>query len=150
MFSYSIRLLLASLVLANLFSPSLYAEGYIGEDLGTDLYRKVDQGFGSAKKALVGKRIIGSNARMNDAIKKRCKGVDQVNILKSGQEFTESELSEIESGGTGPVFKKLDPKIMGTGVNTELLACIQGVITTQYATIKSEAGREQRTLSSLG
>ncbi len=60
------------LVIALLFPYISYGEGYIGEDLGTDLYRKIDAGQGGVSKALVGKRIVGSNARMNKAIQAEC------------------------------------------------------------------------------
>jgi hypothetical protein len=67
------RLLVHSLLIIALLLPSVsHGEGYIGEDLGTDLYRRIDSGQGKVTKALVGKRIVGSNARMNKAIQAKC------------------------------------------------------------------------------
>jgi hypothetical protein len=60
------------LIITLLFPAIVHGEGYIGEDLGTDLYKKIDAGQGVATKTLISKRISGSNARMNTAIKAKC------------------------------------------------------------------------------
>ncbi len=69
----NLPLLVRSILIITLLFPIIvHGEGYIGEDLGTDLYKKIDAGQGVARKTLVGKRITGSNARINAAIKSKC------------------------------------------------------------------------------
>jgi len=53
--------------------PSVFAdEGYIGEDLGTDIYRRVDTGTFKLKQQMVDKRLEGSAEKVNKRIGKVC------------------------------------------------------------------------------
>lgn len=46
-----------------------YAEGsFVAEDLGLDLYRKVDQGVGKLKEMMAEKRIPGNAKKLNDRL----------------------------------------------------------------------------------
>lgn len=150
-----LRLLVHSAIIVALLFPTITnGEGYIGEDLGTDLYKKIDAGQGSVTKALIGKRITGSNARMNKAIQAKCfkSDANAKPFLKPGQEFTADDLTAIEAGTLTPVFSRMntsgsaDPIKLGT----DLLTCVQGVIKTDFTTLKSEVAREQKTLSRIG
>ena len=147
MFSLSIRSILAiSLIAAFLSAVPVFAEGFIGEDLGTDMYRKVDAGYGTIRKTLIEKRIPGSMRRMNDIVKRSCKGIDS-DIL-SGSDFTVDELEAIQNGVVDSVAKKIKPEI---ALSTDLLmGCAVPAVQKDYARVKKETKKEIDTLSKLG
>lgn len=108
MFSYFLRFLLVASI-ATLFSPiSLFAAGYIGEDLGSDIYKRIDDSYGSVTDVLAKKRITGSNSRLNKAIEAQCKTKAGARFLKSGQDFTREELFAIDSGILTPLMNRID------------------------------------------
>lgn len=132
----------------------MVAHGYIGEDLGTDLYRKIDVGQGEVTKKLIGKRITGSNARINKTIQAACfkAGSTSKPFLKPGQEFTEDEFAAIESGSYYPIFSKIAVPVgtNGSKLDTDILDCVQQSIARDFSKIKTEVAYEQRTLSRIG
>lgn len=151
----NLPLLVRSILIITLLFPIIvHGEGYIGEDLGTDLYKKIDAGQGVARKTLVGKRITGSNARINAAIKSKCFQWDETAkpFLTPGQEFTSEDLTLIESGIYSPIFSRINSSSASDpiAIGTDLLTCVQEVIKTDFARLKSEVAREQKTLSRIG
>ncbi|MFZ4461003.1 MAG: hypothetical protein ACOYN2_00150 [Patescibacteria group bacterium] len=82
-------------IIASCIPLAAFAEGYIGEDLGTDIYRKTDAGFTALKKGLIEKRIPGSAKRMNEIIKTQCGKPTDKDVLDTTHEFTQGELSQI-------------------------------------------------------
>lgn len=65
------RFLIAILVFLSIH-PLFAADGYIGEDLGTDLYRRVDMGNFKLKKQLVEHALKGSAGKINSTIGPIC------------------------------------------------------------------------------
>lgn len=53
--------------------PLASAEGFAGEDLGLDLYRKVDVGVGKLKTMMAEKRLPQATKKLNSAIGPICK-----------------------------------------------------------------------------
>jgi hypothetical protein len=142
--------LAASIIVA--FLPSIsYGEGYIWEEIGTDLYRKVDASFGKVNTKLASKRIVGSNARMNTAIRSKCKSGDW-DFLKAGQDFTQAELEQIRQSSLSPIFSRMTVPVGGDGIGigTDLLNCVREVIKDDYTRVVNEAAQESKTLSSIG
>ncbi len=152
MSSLSIRsfLALSAIVVTGLIPLAVSAEGYIGEDLGVDLYRRVDSGVASMRKTLVEKRIPGSAKRMNETIKSQCDKVKNTDVIETSNEFTASELSQISQGVSSPLYLHLKPQFKATGVATDLLECIQNVVGNDFANMQYESAKEQRTLEKLG
>lgn len=147
------RLLVHSCLIIALLLPNVTFGGYIGEDLGTDLYKRVDSGQGAVTKSLIGKRITGSNARMNKAIKAGCfKGADIKPFLKPGQEFTQDEFALIEGGILDPVYTKINGADAPNwnGMTSDDVICVQNIIARDFEKIKMEVAREQSTLSRVG
>ncbi|MDD2744992.1 MAG: hypothetical protein PHU93_00470 [Candidatus Gracilibacteria bacterium] len=147
------RLLVHSCLIIALLLPNVTFGGYIGEDLGTDLYKRVDSGQGAVTKSLIGKRITGSNARMNKAIKAGCfKGADIKPFLKPGQEFTQDEFALIEGGILDSVYTKINGADAPNwnGMTSDDVICVQNIIARDFEKIKMEVAREQSTLSRVG
>ncbi len=105
----------------------VYGENALGAELGTDLYKKVNSSYSTTKKALVGKRIIGVNTRINDRIKARCRGIGNTNVLIPGQDLTVDELAEVSAGNFNSLWKKVNPSLFEDN-STEILNCTQQTI----------------------
>ncbi len=141
---------LSLLILVSLIPLAVSAEGYIGSDLGTDIYRKTDAGFAQMKKTLVEKRVPGSAKRMNNAIKSQCDKVKNTDVLDTGREFTTGELSQIAQGDVSPLYAHIKLLNANGSVSADLLACIQKVVGSDFVRMEYEASKEQRTITKLG
>jgi hypothetical protein len=147
-----LRLTLAASIVVAFFPSISYGEGYIWEEIGTDLYRRVDANFAKVGDTLASKRIAGSNTRMNAAIRSKCSTGGAANFLKPGQDFTQKELQSISNGILSPIFDRMTIPVGGDGIGlgTDLLECVQWVIKSDYSRILSESAREAQTLSNIG
>lgn len=66
---------LSFLILLSFFSSSAWAEDdYVGEDLGNDIYKRIDEGVYKLKKQLIENRLQGSANRLNTWIGQTCSG----------------------------------------------------------------------------
>jgi hypothetical protein len=146
-----LRLTLAASIIATSLPSISYGEGYIWEEIGTDLYRKVDASFGKTNTILASKRIVGSNIRMNAVIRSKC-GSSDWDFLKVGQDFTQEELEQMSQNSLSPIFSRMTVPLGkdGMSVNTDLLNCVQKVIKSDYSQVVLEAAQESKTLSSIG
>ncbi len=93
-------------------TASLAEGGFIGEDLGLDLYRKVDVGIAQMRNQNLEKRLKGNAAKLNSASRvgtKYCRNKDGAAIpcFEPGRDFTAAELAEIEAGVLAPIFRHL-------------------------------------------
>lgn len=133
--------------------PSAAAEGFVGEDLGLDLYRKVDQGIGKLKTMLVEKRIPGNAKKLNERIGKQCRGSAEmgppapVNCLDEGKDFTLEELDAIESGSAAPILSRLAPDVSPAADD---IPKIVNAAKAYVGMLKSEAGDQTATFGRIG
>jgi len=133
------------LCLSLFFIPHIWAEeGYISKDLGTDIYRRVDEGHMKLKKQLIGKRLEGSAQKINEMIGKVCKS-DY--CLRDTPDFTATELDTIASGGIGDIILRLRP---GITIDTDMEARIRKIIIAHYGKIQQEVATEQQKLQTVG
>lgn len=125
--------------------PTLWAEeGYISKDLGTDIYRRIDEGHMKLQKQLIGKRLEGSARKINEIIGKVCGG-DY--CLRDMPDFTAVELDNIAEGGVGDIILHMRP---GTGMDTDLEMKIRKIIIRHYDKIQQEVSIEQQKLQTVG
>ncbi|MDP2103352.1 MAG: hypothetical protein Q8K26_00330 [Candidatus Gracilibacteria bacterium] len=125
--------------------PSLWAEeGYISKDLGTDIYRRIDEGHMKLKKQLIGKRLEGSAKKINELIGKMCGGEY---CLRDIPDFTAVELDNIAAGGVGDMVSHLDS---GIKIDTDLAMKIGNTIIKHYEKIQQEVSIEQQKLQTVG
>lgn len=145
------------LVFSSSFAPSLFAEdGYIGEDLGNDIYKRLDEGTYKLKKQLIENRLEGSTKKINEQLGEVCstkiiipmKTGKKIKCFRDGLDFTTSELEEVGAGGLGPIYMHMDPE--GSGIDTELAVRIRGIIMEYYQKIQQSVAYDQKKLQSVG
>ena len=87
---------------------------------------------------------------MNEAIRAKCKIPPGTKFLRAGDDFTEKELAQISNGFPESIFgKRSTSGADKLTIETDLLECVQGVIASDYARIKSESTREESTLAGI-
>lgn len=68
--------------------------------------------------------------------------------LRSGADFTVSELDDITGGGVGAIYTHLNQKV--DGVSTDQMTRMSGIITEHYQDLQSQVTEEQQKLQSVG
>ncbi|MDQ1343694.1 MAG: hypothetical protein QG650_414 [Patescibacteria group bacterium] len=134
--------------------PSASAEeGFVSEDLGLDLYRKVDQGVGKLKDMMAEKRIPGNAKKLNERIGKECLGPSDAGppkptyCLEEGKDFTLEELNAIEAGSAAPIFSRLASDVRP---ETDGMTKIMSAAKSFVGVLKAEAGDQTETLGRIG
>lgn len=104
--------------------PSASAQDFAGEDLGLDLYRKVDSGIGELKKMMAEKRLPQATKKLNAMLGPICQNESGApsNCLNEGKPFTLAELNAIEAGEIGVIFKHVPPGVRMSADQMKLLA----------------------------
>lgn len=64
--------LILFIVLSFILSSVHATDGYVGEDLGNDIYKRIDEGTYKLKKRLIENRLKGSADRINTWIGEIC------------------------------------------------------------------------------
>ena len=96
------RFLVTSILVFHLITPHVYAE-YVAEDLGLDLYSKIDAGASELKLKLVDKRIQEGKAKekLNKALGNMCRDTKgKSSECLSSKEFSAQDLQDITGGNT--------------------------------------------------
>jgi hypothetical protein len=144
-----IPLLLVSLTSLAIIQQTFASDGYIWEDVWIDLYSKVDANIGSITQSLAEKRIAGSSARIEEAIKKAC-GVKKK--LLPGRDFNYDELTRISRWDITPLTSELNATQGGLdthNLESNTIVCIAAAVKEDFNKIRTEAGYERKTLSTL-
>lgn len=125
--------------------PSASAEGFAGEDLGLDLYRKVDAGVGKLKTMMAEKRLPQVTKKLNGAIGTICKDEmgTPVKCLDEGKPFTLAELNAIESGEIGIIFRHVPP---GVKMSADQMKVLAKSISGFAGDLKAEAAGQTKML----
>lgn len=125
------------------------AEGFAGEDLGLDLYRKVDKGIGSLKTMMAEKRLPGNAAKLNARIGKACsdKSGAKVECLDPSKDFTLAELNDIEAGSVAPISARFAANV---SVNADDLQKISKNAKEYATAVKKESGEQTEAFARIG
>ena len=131
--------------------PAAFAgDGFAGEELGLDLYRKVDKGVGKLQDMMVQKRIPGNAKRLNERMGKICVGEatdmgppPPVFCLDEGKDFTVAELSEIRGGNPAPLLSHLSKEVQQ---GSDMVAQVSGEVSDYAGKLMEEASRQTQTL----
>ena len=128
--------------------PSASAEGFAGEDLGLDLYRKVDVGVGKLKTMMAEKRLPQATKKLNGAIGAICKDESgaSVKCLNEGKPFTMAELNAIEAGQIGMIFPHVSP---GVKMSADQMTLLSKTVGAYAGELKSEAAGQTQALGKM-
>lgn len=131
--------------------PEAFAgDGFAGEELGLDLYRKVDKGVGKLQNMMAQKRIPGNAKRLNERIGKICAAgatdagpPPPVFCLDDGKDFTLEELSEIRAGNAAVLFPHLSKDVRP---DSDRLTALSVEVRDFAAVLMAEASRQTQSL----
>ncbi len=125
-------------------------EGYIGEDLGYDIYKRIDEGIYKVKRDMIESRLKDSALLFNGIVGMICTGKNKEKIFcfKDRIDFTASELEDIVGGGLGAIYTHMNPESIG--IDTEQAVRIRGLISEYYKTLYAAVTYEQKKLQEVG
>ncbi|OIP54948.1 hypothetical protein AUK10_00235 [Candidatus Gracilibacteria bacterium CG2_30_37_12] len=130
----------------------LWAAGeYVGEDLGNNIYKRIDEGSYKLKTQLIENRLKGvTDNKINKLVGKICadKDKNKIDCFRAGVDFTTSELDDIVGGALGPIYTHMVPE--NNGLNVEQIVRIRGIIVEHYQEIQNSVTYEQKKLQSVG